>query len=76
MENIFSGVQISDFTGNATAIFSSLAPVVAFLVGLGLAFFIINFIISMLRGKTNYNGEDWPSDDDTPYEDDFDDDED
>jgi len=75
MEHIFDGFSLTDLTNNATDIISSLSPLVSLLVGIGLAFLVISFIISMLTGKKEYNDDGWPSDDDTPYDDDFDDDE-
>jgi hypothetical protein len=73
MENIFSGVQLSDLTDTATGMLSALSPYVALLVGILLAFFVISFLVNMLKIKRTD-----PDDVDVPYDDDdfFDDDDD
>lgn len=68
MENIFSGVNVSEMTAQATDFISAFAPYVALLVGILLAFFVIRFIVSSLTGNKT---DDFDDDD---YEYGFDDD--
>lgn len=63
---------LSSLNSNATQIFSQLAPYVAFVVGLLLAFFIIKQIVAMIRTKKTYPDDDIF--DDIDDDDDFDDD--
>jgi len=79
MENIFNGVQISDLTDTATGMISALGPYVALLVGILLAFFVISFLVNMIKIKRKkdlyFSGQN-PDDTDVPFDDDdfFDDD--
>jgi len=65
MENIFSGISMTDMTDQATIFIAGLSPYTTLIVGIFLAFIIIRFIISLLTGKKT------ESDD---FDDDFDDD--
>lgn len=68
MENIFSGINMGDMLEQATIFIEGLSPYITFIVGLLLAFFIISFIVSILRGgKINTSGVDFDDDMDDDY---------
>jgi len=50
MENIFSGINMGDMLDQATIFIAGLSPYTTLIIGLFLAFFIISFIVSMIRG--------------------------
>lgn len=50
MGNIFSGLTISDIPSQATIFIAGLSPYVTFIVGILLALFIIDSIVTMIRG--------------------------
>ena len=63
MEDIFSGVNVSEMTGEATNFMSAFGPYVALLVGLLLAFFVIQFIVSSLTRGRKDDDDDFDDDD-------------
>jgi hypothetical protein len=80
MQNIFSDINPSDITTQATGFFVAFAPYVELVVGILLAFLVIRFLVGMLKINRNkkYNVGD---DTESPYLDeddweDFDDDDD
>jgi hypothetical protein len=67
MENIFSGVNMGDILDQATIFLSAFSPYVAFIVGLLLAFFVLNFIVSTLKGGASPQSSEKEEDFDEDY---------
>jgi type II secretory pathway component PulF len=63
MENIFSGVSVTDMGTQATGFISAFSPFVAYILGILFAFLIISFIVSMVS-KKKHNFWDQEEDDD------------
>jgi hypothetical protein len=55
MSNILTSLTISSITASATSFLSAFAPYIELIVGVLLAFFIINYLVSIL-GKNTTSG--------------------
>lgn len=51
MSNILNGLSMSDIWSNANDLFSALSPYLTAILGLLLAFFIVNFLVDLLKPK-------------------------
>lgn len=67
MTDILSGFHISDMLNNTTTFIAVFAPIAEILIGILLAFFIIDILVSSLRGIAKTN-PDYVNDDDTEEE--------
>lgn len=57
MDNILDGVNILDMTSEATTFISVFSPYVTFVLGIILAFFVVDFIVGVLSGLTRSKEE-------------------
>ena len=73
MFDAFDSTFLTNLKDEATAILSQISPVVALVVGILLAFFIIKILVNMIRGKRNL--DDNGDEDIDDYEGDFDEEE-
>jgi predicted permease len=73
MNHIFDSIHTSDMLATSTGVFSSLAPVIALLLGILFGIMILSSLVSIFSGKvlkkntTNSEDDDYEEDDDFPY---------